>query len=174
LARLHELLSLEEVRAIHLRIFNDPESQYLRSGAFGDATPRQIEQRIRNVEGHNLTRILRAVPAFDETNWRQAWSHYMALGAGTHPWPDANHRTAMVTFAEAYYKAFGKLALLQPDDARAMALASKTVRDPARLNRPGKARYYTVEELADPAHPYRMVFKRYEPMLFLTNPPKRT
>ena len=170
--RLVDLLSLEEVRAIHLRIFNDPDSQYLRSGAFGDATHRQIEQRIRNVEGHNLTRILRAIPEFDESNWRQAWSHYMAVAAGTHPWPDANHRTAMVTFAEAYFIAYRKLLQLQPDDARAMALSSKAIRDPARLKRPGKARYYTVEELADPQHPYRKTFRLYEPMLFVTDPPK--
>ena len=50
---------------------------------------------------HRLRTIIAAFPPFDERTIRPAWSHYMALAAGVHPWPDANHRTASLTFSRA-------------------------------------------------------------------------
>ncbi len=91
----------------------------------------------------------------------------MALCAGTHPWPDANHRTAHVAFAEACMKAWGVELSVLPNDAIALTVASKQLRDPNRRASPGKAQYYTVADLADPNHPYRVLYRHYEAKLQL-------
>ena len=91
----------------------------------------------------------------------------MAVGAGTHVWPDANHRTTVAAFSLFAERAFRCQLGLPSDLAAQMVIASKAMRDGDRLNRVGKARYYTVEELADPAHPYRLLFASYESVLIL-------
>lgn len=170
MVRLSDILTVEHVREIHLRIFLDSEGEYLRNGADGLATQRQTEQRIRNVPGRRIARILRAVEPFDESSWTSAWSHFMALGAGTHPWPDANHRTAMVAFAEATHMAFNRVPKLAPADALRLVRSSKDLRDQRRRQRIGRARYYTVAELALAAHPYRRLFASFESALTFTDP----
>ncbi len=126
---------------------------------------RETEQRIRNVPGRKIRRILEALDAVDGSRLPTAWSHFMAVGAGTHVWPDANHRTTMSVFSLFSERAFGQLVGLPSALAAEMVVASKAMRDGDRRNRPGKARYYTVEELADPTHPYRLLFAAYESAL---------
>lgn len=88
----------------------------------------------------------------------------MALGAGTHPWPDANHRTALLSFDLAIRHALGLSLRLDPTAAQRLVTASKAMRDPEYLRR---GRYYTVKELAGPQHPYRTLMADYETDLVL-------
>ncbi len=164
---LADFLTPDELRAINLSIFQDPAQPYLRSGPFGTATTREIEQNIRNVPGRKLRRVIEALPQFDKAGIPAAWSHFMALCAGTHPWPDANHRTGHIAFAEACLKAWQVDLALSPHDAAALTGDSKKLRDPHRRASSGKATYYTVTDLADPNHPYRVLYRQYEAKLQL-------
>lgn len=160
------LLASEDVREVHVEIFQDMGSEYLRSGPFGTAEHRATLQRIRNVKGQKIRRNLEALPPFDEDMIRPAWSHNLAIWAGTHIWPDANHRTGLAVFALVTARAFGKLAILSPEDAERLVRRSKSIRDRDYLE---KSRYYTVEELADPDHPYRQVYAYLEPSLLVVD-----
>lgn len=148
------------MRAFNLDIFRDDGEEYLRSGPFGVETDRQVLQRIRNVPGKKIRRIIEAVPPFAADDWRSAWSHFMAVSAGTHPWPDANQRTAMAAFSQVTYEGMGFLVDMEPALAERMCSEAKRIRDGER--RSGKDRFFTVAELADPEHPYRVHFGRYE------------
>jgi hypothetical protein len=105
-----------------------------------------------------------------EDEARHAWSHFMAVGAGTHPWPDANHRTALLAFDLALVRSAGREVILAPAVAQKMIRKSKDMRDHDRLSRPGRARYYTIKELADPEHPYRRLFASFEDALEIVSP----
>lgn len=164
---LGELLQTEDVRRINLDLFRDSAQAYLRSGAFGVDGLRAVEQRILNVSGHKIRRILDAVPPFPKSRIRPAWSHFMAASAGTHPWPDANHRTALLAFDAAVVQAESLRVGLPVAQVAPLVRSSKAMRDGDRRKRPGKARYYTIDELADPEHLYRRLFAAYEPHLLL-------
>lgn len=168
--RLRDFLTAQDVQLLHLGLFDDPEESYLRSGSFGSATSDQIRQRIKNVKGQKITRIIDAVEPFDSTTWQAAWSHFMALSAGTHPWPDANHRTAMLGFAKAVYQAWGTILWMHDDDAVQMTQTSKAMRDAARRAQAGRTRYYTLAELQDAMHPYRQLFRHYQTRVHLRFP----
>ncbi len=86
----------------------------------------------------------------------------MAVACGRHLWPDANHRTALVVFDRAIDAGLGLSVDMDPDVATAMVVASKRMRD---AHRRAHDAYYTVAELADPGHPYRSLFRSYEPHL---------
>ncbi len=92
----------------------------------------------------------------------------MALAAGTHIWPDANHRTALLVFDLVLFRAIGRQVVLDPFTAQTMIRASKALRDGDRRARPGRARYYTVAELADSNHPYRRLYAGYESRLVVS------
>lgn len=161
------MLEPETVRRIQLRLFHDPAMEYLRTGPHDHLEPRKILQRIRNVKSKKVRRVIEAVDAFDgddEQSIPGAWSNYVAAAAGTHVWPDADHRTAFLAFAVACVKAFQVEPSLPPKLAGDLVKASKAMRDRDFLAR---GRYYSVAELADEAHPYRALFRRYEPRLVL-------
>lgn len=166
--RIADVVATEDVRRINLALFADAGQAYLRSGAFGTDARRAIEQRIRNVPGRRVRRVLEAVPAFEVPQLPAAWSHFMAVSVGTHPWPDANHRTALLAFDLAVGRATSQRVGLPVAHVAQLVVASKAMRDGDRRSRPGKARYYTVEELSDPAHPYRRLFTGYEADLIVT------
>ncbi len=165
--RIGDVLLTEDVRRINLALFRDSGQAYLRSGAFGVEERRAIEQRIRNISGRRIRRILEAVPPFADSDIRPAWSHFMAVSAGTHPWPDANHRTALLAFDLAIVQASAQRIGLPVSRVAELVLASKAMRDGARRRRPGRARYYTIEELGDPDHPYRRLFAGFESDLII-------
>ena len=162
--RIADQLGTEDLRQIHLAIFQDSAVQYLRSGPFGHAEHRRTEQRIRNVAGTKLRRVIGAVPEFSERGLPAAWSHFMAVAAGTHVWPDANHRTAIVAFDQATRSGLGLTIALAEDDAVNLVVASKAMRDRDFRDR---SRYYTIEELADPDHPYRRLLATFEDWLIV-------
>jgi hypothetical protein len=146
---LSDFLSPQDVREIQYALFDDASAEYLRSGPLGDQDPSKVSQRIRNVKSQKIRRTIDAVVVFDgesKRTIRPAWSHYMALVAGTHVWPDANHRTALLSFAMACKRAFHVDAALEPEEGAGLVSASKAMRDKEFLRR---GRYYTVKELAD-------------------------
>ena len=106
-----------------------------------------------------LRAILAAVPEFDERTIRPAWSLYVALSAGVHPWPDANHRTASLSFDRAVRTGLGLKCALAAAAAADMSAETRRIRDAH-----GR---YRIEELLDPAHPYRRVMARFEPRLII-------
>lgn len=128
LVQLGEWIGPEHIRSIQFGIFSDLENPYLRSGPWGNADHRSIEQRIHNVRDHKSRRVIEAVPPFTPDDMPQAWSHFMALGAGTHPWPDANHRTAFLAFDLAMRHALQTSVGLDAADAKRMVEHSKRYR----------------------------------------------
>lgn len=81
----------------------------------------------------------------------------MAVWCGRHVWPDANHRTAFNIFDFASKRAYGRVVMLEGAPSRAavarrLTEESKSIRDADYRER---GHYYTVQELADPTHPYR-------------------
>jgi hypothetical protein len=123
-----------------------------------------VRQRILNVQDSKIRRNLREVTNFARDSLPQAWSHHLAVNAGTHLWPDANHRTAMWSFGTAAILQFEVDVSLSADVAREMTRRSKAMRDADYLAR---SRYYTVAELRSPTHPYRQLFAEYESRLVI-------
>ncbi|MBW3583112.1 MAG: hypothetical protein KY455_08450 [Euryarchaeota archaeon] len=151
---------------MYIGIFEDMGSEYLRSGPFGTSEHRATLQRIRNVKGQKIRRNLEALPPFDAETVRAAWSHNLAIWAGTHIWPDANHRTGISVFFLVTARSLKIHLVLDPEAAEEMVRHSKSIRDRHYLDR---GRYYTVEELADPDHPYRQVYAALEPSLLVVD-----
>jgi hypothetical protein len=156
--RLSDYLSPADVRDQNLFFHEHPDHAYDRvepdplSGELGTFV------WIRDVPDARIREMLEAVDDFTEHSLRAAWSWYMALSAGLHFWPDANHRTGQVTFAYAAAEAFNLDVALAPRDAEELVLRSKAWRN-ARVRR------LTAHELSDPEHPYRELFKRFEDRL---------
>lgn len=102
----------------------------------------------------DVAAILRAVPVYPATDEgvRAAWANHMALHAGCHAWPNANHRTAMLTFnfalAAAQSQAVGFTRAERGED---LVHQSHAQRD-------ADGGEYTLEELQDASHPYRRLF----------------
>lgn len=157
---LPDYLSAEDVRRVNIAILEDASAGYMRSGPFRDLSRRDVLQRIRNVRDAAIRRNIRAVTEFEPGRLESAWSHHMAVNAGTHLWPDANHRTALIGFGLALERAFDSSATLEPSAAERLVRESKRMRDTEFVDR---KRYYTVAELADPDHPYRRLFASFEP-----------
>lgn len=152
------------MRAINLWIFESDDQDYLRRGAFGLDSHRRTMQRIRNVPGRKVSQILRAVPPFQRSSFRGAWSHWMALGCGRHLWPDGNHRTAYYAFTAATRQQWGLNVSLDAGTLADAGERSKAMRDEDYRARD---RYYTVADLDDSGHPYRRLFAAYEDQLVL-------
>jgi len=98
-------------------------------------------------------------PSFDVEDLAENWSHFVSLVAGTHVWPDANHRTAMEAFSVATARAFGLFVSLSVPNARKLIAQSKPMRNADFLSR---GRYYTVAELSEPDHRYRDLIAEFE------------
>lgn len=153
-----DVVTASDVKQIQFDIFDENQDEYLRAGPSGMRTGDDIRHQIVNVSESSIRQILRAVVIDEESAVRDAWAHFMALLAGRHLFPDANHRTAMTTFELAVERRFAVRVGLPADVSRAMVVESKAMRDRAKLAR---GSYYTVAELADPAHEYRALFARY-------------
>lgn len=159
MSRLRDFLKPEELREANLRFFDNLGDDYLRTGPFGDLARADVRQVIRNVSGRKLSRIVDEFPSFEVEDIAENWSHFTALVAGTHVWPDANHRTAVEAFSVATARAFGLFVGLSVPNARKLVAESKPVRNADFLAR---GRYYSVAELADPAHKYRDLIAEFE------------
>lgn len=169
--RLIDHLDPENLRVLNHYFFETDDEDYLKSGPFGTDSHRRTEQRIRNVSGTKLKKLVQALPDFLAADVRQAWSHWMALACGRHFWPDANHRTAFYSFSAACNAAMDKRVSLDAAKMTAMGEESKAMRDPHKRK---TGRYYSVHELADPDHPYRRLFTHYEKHLEFETAPDTT
>ncbi len=147
-------LSADDVRRTHLKIFYDPEQPY-------DAreSPQETLREILNARSGDITRLLRTVQLETEQTVPQAWSYHMAIWAGLHIWPDANHRTALYTFNMAARKALGLYVGLPELASRVITRASKEMRKAAGG--------YALADLTDPSHPYRRLWSLAEAALVI-------
>ncbi len=68
----------------------------------------------------------------------------------------------MVAFDQAVAQGLGLTIGLPPEEGEAMVFASKGLRDPAYRAR---ERYYSVNELNEASHPYRLLFAGFEDAL---------
>lgn len=151
-------LTSVELRSINLQALQDGTTEYVRASEGRSG----LRHRIGRIRDGDLRRLLSALPPFPHAEWRQAWSHFMALVAGRHLFPDANHRTALTAFNEILFRSSSALVLLEPAVASRLVQASKAMRDPDYLRR---GRYYSARELADDGHPYRRLFRDFESFL---------
>lgn len=106
---------------------------------------------------YDVQTMLDAIPAYPTTDAgiRKAWAHHMAVHAGCHAWPNANHRTAMLSFNFALAAAAGKIVgFKDPDMGERIVKASHAQRD-------ADGGEYTVQELDDADHAYRRLFAQF-------------
>jgi hypothetical protein len=106
---------------------------------------------------YDVQAMLDAVPSYPKTDpgIRSAWAHHMAVHAGCHAWPNANHRTAMLTFNFALAAAQAKIVGYQ-NPARGEELVEQS-----HAQRDKDGGEYTVGELASENHAYRQLFARF-------------
>ena len=159
MSRLRDFLKPEELREANLRFFDKLGEDYLRHGPYGDLARDDVRQIIKNVSGRKLSRIIDEFPSFEVEDVPENWSHFVALVAGTHVWPDANHRTAMEAYSVATARAFGLFVGLSSPNARKLVTYGKPMRDADFLAR---GRYYSAFELADSSHKYRGLVAQFE------------
>lgn len=111
----------------------------------------------------DVAAILQAVPEYPATDdgVRAAWANHLALHAGCHAWPNANHRTAMLTFNFALAAAQSRVVgFTHPERGEELVRQSHARRD-------ADGGEYTVEELQDASHPYRRLFAGFSKELAL-------
>ncbi len=108
-----------------------------------------------------MQKLIDAIPECDERGMdlRDTWATHMAINAGCHPWPNANHRTALLSFN--YALADAKLPLLgfpTPESGHDLIARSHEQRD-------SDGGEYTLEELLDADHVYRRLFREFSEQL---------
>jgi hypothetical protein len=160
--KLEPWLTADAMKRLHLHIVETRRKEYTSGDDFGEQSFRDIEQKIRNIHDSDIRKIIRAIAEFDEEQAPQAWSHFMALAAGRHLFPDANHRTALFAFNFPIFLEWGISYSLSPEDGKNLVAGSKEIRDPHKLR---TSRYFTIAELSNPKHPYRAHFASFEPKL---------
>ena len=106
---------------------------------------------------YDIQTMLNAIPPYptSDDGIRKAWAHHMAIHAGCHAWPNANHRTAMLSFNFALAAALSKIVGFN----HAMRGEELVTRSHAQRDKDGGE--YTVDELADRKHPYRLLFAEF-------------
>lgn len=152
-----------------VREFNRAEWQQGPAYYFGPAKtwwrPDAEVIRILDHPTYDVQELLDAVPAYPTTldGLRQAWAHHMALHACCHPWANANHRTANLSFNYALDKAECKqVGFLEP------VWGSRLVQE-SHLQRDRDGGEYALSELADEGHPYRQLFLRFSEQLAIVD-----
>lgn len=92
------------------------------------------------------------------------WAKHMALHAGMHCWPDANHRTAVMAFNLALDRHLGLNVCMEAKRADLMLLESKRIRKTLLAQGVLKP-----ELLAAPGHPYHRLYWDNVPNLDVTD-----
>jgi len=152
--RLCDHLAARDVKATNLALLEAGNYEG-RSGSAPLHSTQDIRKAISAVRTADLDQAIRSILPFEalEPDMRKAWSHWMALIGGRHFFPDANHRTAALTFSLAMSRALGLACFLAPERIPVMVAESKAWRRTAP--RP------TVAELQGEGHAYRGIFVRY-------------
>lgn len=122
-------LSPDVFRAIQFSLLNDPDRPYSAMGEFGHAPRDELLHRILNVRGQKISRIISAASPFEPSAAAAAWSQLMALVAGRHLFPDANHRTGLLAFNWVTFRTRLGFYGLKPADSATMVEESKAMRD---------------------------------------------
>jgi hypothetical protein len=121
--------------------------QTLIDAVFTDATIARLNAIEHSTEGQRSLREILAVVG-------PLWAKHMALHAGMHHWPDANHRTAIMTFNMALERHLGLNVHMDDGLADMMLLESKQIR--RTLLRQGLLK---PDLLAAPGHPYHKLYR---------------
>lgn len=147
---LADFISAAEVKAVQ-HDFRQKDPNYgASSHGKTSITAADLSKAISGVREGDLRRALGSVPV-DCDKVEDFWAHGMALFAGRHFFPDANHRTGTEVVARAATVRC-RLECALPDDAgKALVNASKDMR---RHHGP-----YSVDELADASNSYRRLFR---------------
>lgn len=151
---LADRLRPEDLRTINRKAFLDPNSNYLKSDLLA-VPPAHTLKEINNVKNSEIQEAIRAVTAFDEDSMRPAWSHHMSLHCGLHFWPDANHRTAVLSFNLALEREYGWHLGMSKEAALQMIADSKVFR---RSNRS----LLRIQNLRDPNNGYARFLQQFE------------
>lgn len=151
----------------NLRVARTNRAQYTSLGEHGGEEPlRDIEQRVRNLKDSKIRRMLEAVPDVEADQIADGWAVFMAVFAGRHVFPDANHRTSLSLFNNGLWSWFGKLIAMTPTVSGPLTRESKQMRDPHKLRTND---YYSLDELKNPNHPYRRLFASYVPKVIVVS-----
>lgn len=154
------LLTAERIKQHHRALLMAQRGQYTSIGDFGgEEFSRDIIQRVNNIKDSRLRKMARAIPPFDAKGIRPAWSFFMAVFAGRHVFPDANHRTALTLFAKCVAHEFGKMVYINAGPGGRLTKASKKMRDEYRR---AHGQYYELADLINPKHPYRQLYAKHE------------
>ena len=97
--RVGAYLAVEIVRDFNLGEWRKGPSYYFGAAPTWWRPSQEVLDGIQNPT-FDVEMLLQAVPAYAMTDAgiRASWAHHMALHAACHPWPNANHRTAMLSF----------------------------------------------------------------------------
>jgi hypothetical protein len=109
-----------------------------------------------NKPTYDVQAMIDAVWAYPSTDdgLRACWAHHMAMHAGCHAWPNANHRTAMLAFNAVARLELGLLVgFTNPTRGKRLVEDSHRQRD-------ADGGEYTTQALSSEAHPYREIFAR--------------
>lgn len=155
-------LTVDDLREINLGQWSRGPASY-----FG-STPAWAKPAAEVLRGiarpaYDVPTLLRALPPYPATDVgvQQCWAHHMALHAGCHPWPNANHRTAHRGFNLALDRLRGLFVGFH-DKAVSHRLIEESHRQ-----RDLDMGEYTHGELADPQHAYRRLFMAYAEQLVI-------
>lgn len=160
--RVGERLSPAILREFNLGEWRKGPAYYFGKGKQWWRPEREILSGL-NKPTYDVQIMLDAVPAYPTTNAgiRKAWAHHMAVHAGCHAWPNANHRTAMLSFNFALAGASGKIVGFK--DAR----TGERLVTESHAQRDADGGEYTANELADANQAYRRLFARFAEELII-------
>lgn len=120
---------------------------------------RPAAEVLRGIENptYGVQDMIDAVPAYPATDGgiRDAWAHHMAVHAGCHAWPNANHRTAMLSFNFALAAALGKIVGFT-EATRGEQLVAES-----HAQRDADGGEYAVGDLSNGQHAYRLLFAKF-------------
>ncbi|MHB8633499.1 MAG: hypothetical protein ACYDBQ_05950 [Thermoplasmatota archaeon] len=155
-------LSPAIVREFNLGEWRKGSTYYFGKGKKWWRPEREILRGLDNPT-YDVQTMLDAVPAYPTTNAgiRKAWAHHMAIHAGCHAWPNANHRTAMLSFNFALASAVGKMV-----GFRDTSSGERLVKE-SHAQRDADGGEYTANELASPVHAYRKLFAKFSKDLLI-------
>lgn len=147
-------LKIDDLRQINLDQWKRGPASYFGSNPEWVKPGREVLKGIEHPT-YDVQAILDALPPYAVDNWQDCWAHHMALHAGCHPWPNANHRTAHRGFNLAIDRMFGWFAAFREPD-----LGHQLIAD-SHQQRDADGGEYMIAELQDPSHAYRQLFRQY-------------
>jgi hypothetical protein len=147
-------LTVEDLRQLNLKEWRLGPASYFGSKPEW-ARPETAVLRGIAHPTYDVQKILDALPAYPVEQVSECWAHHMALHAGCHPWPNANHRTAHRGFNLALDRLYGWFVGFPTKDVSQQLIAE------SHAQRDADGGEYDAAELDDDTHAYRRLFGRY-------------